>query len=47
MMATTRLIMSEVLRSPELVEENEEKTDFKAAFESMLQRGSCRWATEY
>jgi len=35
-MATTRLVMSEVLRSPELVEENEEKTDFKAAFEIML-----------
>lgn len=40
-MATTRLIMSEVLRSPELVEENEEKTDFKAAFESMLQEASA------
>ncbi len=35
-MATTRLVMSEVLRSPELVEENQEKTDFKAAFETML-----------
>lgn len=35
-MATTRLIMSEVLRSPELVEENQEKTDYRAAFEKML-----------
>ena len=35
-MATTRMIMSEVLRSPELVEENQEKTDFKASFEIML-----------
>ncbi|MEM8848877.1 MAG: TetR/AcrR family transcriptional regulator [Pseudomonadota bacterium] len=35
-MAMTRLVMSEVLRSPELVEENQEKTDFQAAFEAML-----------
>ncbi|MDX8350681.1 TetR/AcrR family transcriptional regulator [Cognatiyoonia sp. IB215446] len=35
-MATTRLVMSEVLRSPELVEENQEKTDYKASFEAML-----------
>ncbi|MFL4470133.1 TetR/AcrR family transcriptional regulator [Tateyamaria armeniaca] len=35
-MAMTRLVMSEVLRSPELVGENQEKTDFKAAFERML-----------
>lgn len=35
-MAMTRLVMSEVLRSPELVGENQEKTDFKAAFETML-----------
>lgn len=35
-MAMTRLVMSEVLRSPELVEQNQEKTDFKAAFEAML-----------
>ena len=35
-MATTRMVMSEVLRSPELVEENQEKTDFKASFEQML-----------
>jgi len=35
-MLTTRLVMSEVLRSPELVEQTQEKTDFKAAFEIML-----------
>lgn len=35
-MAMSRLMMSEVLRSPELVDENQEKTDFKAAFETML-----------
>jgi len=39
-MATTRLVMSEVLRSPELVEENQAKTDFKAAFEQMLRDAS-------
>lgn len=40
-MATTRLVMSEVLRSPELVEENEEKTDYKAAFETMLREATA------
>lgn len=35
-MATTRLIMSELLRNPELAEENQEKTDYKASFETML-----------
>ena len=35
-MATTKMVMSEVLRSPDLVEENQEKTDFKASFEEML-----------
>lgn len=39
-MATTRMLMSEVLRSPELVEENQEKTDFKKAFETMLKEAS-------
>ncbi len=39
-MATTRLVMSEVLRSPELVEENQEKTDYKAAFEIMLREAT-------
>ena len=28
-MAMTKLVMSEVLRSPELVEENQQKTDYK------------------
>ncbi|WP_299694681.1 TetR/AcrR family transcriptional regulator [uncultured Tateyamaria sp.] len=36
-MATTRLVMSELLRSPELVEENQEKTDFQAALARMIQ----------
>lgn len=40
-MAMTRLVMSEVLRSPELVEENQEKTDFKAAFEVMLREAAA------
>ncbi|WP_299618036.1 TetR/AcrR family transcriptional regulator [uncultured Tateyamaria sp.] len=40
-MAMTRLVMSEVLRSPELVEENQEKTDFKAAFEVMLRAAAA------
>ncbi len=35
-MSTTRLVLSEVLRSPELVEQNQQKTDFKAAFVVML-----------
>lgn len=35
-MAMTRLVMSEVLRRPELVGENQKKTDFKAEFETML-----------
>lgn len=41
MMATTRLVMSEVLRSPELVEENQEKTDYKASFEEMLRAAAA------
>lgn len=40
-MATTRMVMSEVLRNPQLVEENREKTDFKAAFETMLQEATA------
>ncbi len=40
-MATTRMVMSEVLRSPELVEENEEKTDFRASFETMLREATA------
>ncbi|MEM9575665.1 MAG: TetR/AcrR family transcriptional regulator [Pseudomonadota bacterium] len=35
-MATTRMVMSELLRSPELVEETQAKTDFKVSFEEML-----------
>jgi AcrR family transcriptional regulator len=35
-MATTRLVMSELLRSPELVEENQSKTDYKIYLEAML-----------
>lgn len=40
-MATTRLVMSEVLRSPGLAEENWEKTDFKASFETMLREATA------
>lgn len=36
MMQTTRLVMSEVLRQPDLVEQNQEKTDFTASFVEML-----------
>lgn len=35
-MATTRLVMSEVLQRPDLVEENSEKIDYRASFEAML-----------
>lgn len=35
-MATTRMVMSEVLRSPELVEENQQKTNYSAAIADML-----------
>lgn len=35
-MATTRLVLSEVLRSPDLVEKDQEKTDYKACFQTML-----------
>lgn len=35
-MLTTRLVMSELLRQPELAEQNQEKTDFTAAFVKML-----------
>lgn len=40
-MAMTRLVMSEVLRSPELVGVNQEKTDYKAAFETMLREADA------
>ncbi len=40
-MAMTRLVMSEVLRSPELVGENQKKTDFKTAFEIMLREADA------
>ena len=40
-MAMTRLVMSEVLRSPELVGVNEQKTDYKAAFETMLREADA------
>lgn len=40
-MATTRMVMSEVLSSPELVEENQEKTDFKTSFETMLREATA------
>ncbi|MFK7835930.1 MAG: TetR/AcrR family transcriptional regulator [Sulfitobacter sp.] len=40
-MATTRLVMSEVLRSPGLVGENQQKTDFQGAFETMLREADC------
>ncbi len=39
-MATSRLVLSEILRSPELVEENQKKTHFNAAFEQMLREAS-------
>lgn len=35
-MLTTRLVMNEVLRRPDLVEENRAKTDFKAVFDNMF-----------
>lgn len=35
-MSMSRLVISELLRSPDLVEQNEEKTDCKAALEKML-----------
>lgn len=35
-MAMTKLVMSEVLRSPELVEENQQKTDYKVYLQVML-----------
>ena len=35
-MATSKLVVSEVLRSPHLVERNEEKTDPKASFVSLI-----------
>lgn len=35
-MATTKLVMSEILRSPELVGENQQKIDYMASFETML-----------
>lgn len=41
MMATTRLVLSEVLRSPELVEENQEKTDFTISFENMMRAAAA------
>lgn len=36
LMMTTRLVMSELLRSPELVEKNQAKIDLKASFETLL-----------
>lgn len=39
-MSVTRLVMSEVLRRPDLVEENAEKTDYKSAFETMLREAT-------
>lgn len=45
-MAMTRLVMSEVLRSPELVGENQEKTDFQAAFETMLREADANGALD-
>lgn len=35
-MRTSRLVTSEMLRRPELVEEHQQKTDYVAAFEAML-----------
>ncbi|MEM1074179.1 MAG: TetR/AcrR family transcriptional regulator [Pseudomonadota bacterium] len=35
-MAMTKLVMSEVLRSPQLVEENREKTDYKVYLTALL-----------
>ena len=35
-MLTTRLVMSEILRQPELAEKNQEKIDYKSDFEEML-----------
>jgi TetR/AcrR family transcriptional regulator of autoinduction and epiphytic fitness len=39
-MLTTRLVMSEFLRQPELAEENNQKTDFTSALVKMLQDAS-------
>lgn len=35
-MSMTKLVMSEVLRSPDLVEEDQQKTDYKRYFQAML-----------
>lgn len=35
-MSTTRMVMTEVLRSPELVDENQKKLDFVSAFETVM-----------
>lgn len=45
-MATTRLVMSEVLRSPELVGENQKKTDVKTGFETMLREADAHGALD-
>ncbi|CUJ13545.1 TetR/AcrR family transcriptional regulator [Cognatishimia activa] len=39
-MLTTRLVMSEILRRPDLVEKTQEKTDFKAAFVNLLRKAA-------
>lgn len=39
-MATTRMVMSEMLQRPELVEENEEKTDFKDSVVLLLKHAA-------
>lgn len=39
-MLTTRLVMSEILRRPDLVEQNQEKTNYTSAFETMLREAS-------
>jgi len=45
-MLITRLLMSEVLRSPELVEQTQEKIDFKVAFEIILRDAAGFYKTE-
>ena len=39
-MSVTRLVMSEILRRPDLAEENEQKTDYKTAFVNMLREAT-------
>ncbi|MEM7522459.1 MAG: TetR/AcrR family transcriptional regulator [Pseudomonadota bacterium] len=40
-MATTRMVMSELLRSPGLAGQSQEKIDFKASFETMLSEATA------